>query len=391
MKTTDLQQITFFDTPERSHIDEIIKDYLLFQVNPLINQVLEGFPEFVVILNKHRQIVAFNKKAYAAFNVTEPEQILGKRIGEAINCIHSTLMPGGCGTSQFCKECGAGKAIKNTIEHNISIEDECKITSTINGKDISHEFLVYSQPITFKNKNYTLFAVKDISSHKRKEALERIFFHDILNTTGAINGIANLLNEAEDSKDRDELLDAIIISSQQLMNEIISQRDLRNAEDGNLQIHITDTGLIDILHTVHKLYEKSDQAKFKNFITETPNLDLIFQTDKTLLIRCIGNLIKNALEASLPSETVRLYSSVDDEFVYINVSNNQAIPENVRLQLFQRSFSTKQTKGRGLGLYSVKLIIEQYLKGKVSFVTNDLFGTVFTIQMPLNLPDKNII
>ncbi|MEW6195823.1 MAG: ATP-binding protein, partial [Bacteroidota bacterium] len=45
-------------------------------------------------------------------------------------------------------------------------------------------------------------------------------------------------------------------------------------------------------------------------------------------------------------------------------------------------FSTKQKKGRGIGLYSVKLIIEQNLKGKVSFVSNEQVGTIFTIEMP---------
>lgn len=375
--------ITFFDSPERSPLDDIIKDYLLFQVNPLINQILEGYPEFVVVLNKNRQIVAFNNKVYTAFNASSPEQILGKRVGEVMNCIHSHLMPGGCGTSQFCRECGAAKAIKFTNEKSLSAEEECKITSSVGSKEVSFEFNVYSQPIAFKGTNYTLFAVKDISGVKRKEALERIFFHDILNTTGAISGIANLLGDAENKEEREELLNAIMISSQQLMYEIVSQRDLRYAEDGNLQLNIREISLNEIIEIAFKLYERSDHAKYKVFTLQLPEDDIKVKSDKTLLIRCIGNLIKNALEASGPNEPVKVYSYYNDEFAYINIFNNQVIPENVRLQLFQRSFSTKQSKGRGLGLYSVKLIIEQYLMGKVSFVTNDVFGTVFTIQLPL--------
>lgn len=266
---TEPEIITFFDNPQRSPIDEIIKDYLLFQVNPLLNQILEGFPEFVLVLNKNRQIVSFNQKAYKTFNVTDPEQILGKRIGEVISCIHSSLMPGGCGTSQFCKECGAAKALKNTNEKLTPSEEECVITSSKNGKEVSYEFGVYSQPISFKNNNYVLFAVKDISGIKRKEALERIFFHDILNTTGAISGIANLLGDADNRDDREELLNAIMISSQQLMYEIVSQRDLRYAEDGNLQLNIREVSLNEAIETAYKLYEKSDHAKYKVFYSRT--------------------------------------------------------------------------------------------------------------------------
>lgn len=37
------------------------------------------------------------------------------------------------------------------------------------------------------------------------------------------------------------------------------------------------------------------------------------------------------------------------------------------LRIFQRSFSTKGAKGRGLGTYSMKLFGETYLGGQVSF------------------------
>jgi sensor histidine kinase regulating citrate/malate metabolism len=50
------------------------------------------------------------------------------------------------------------------------------------------------------------------------------------------------------------------------------------------------------------------------------------------------------------------------------------------MQLFQRSFSTKGN-GRGIGTYSIKLLTENYLKGKVSFFSNEEEGTVFSIEL----------
>lgn len=379
---------TYFDTPERSSADDIIKDYLIFHLNPLISQILEGFPELAVIINKNRQIVAFNKKAVETFKISDANKLLGMRIGEALNCIHSYAMPAGCGTSQFCRECGAAKAIKFTNENKIPSEEECKITAILNGKEFSYEFLVNTQPITFKDSEFTLFAVKDISSLKRKEALERIFFHDILNTASAIDGIIKLLTDEKDDEGKKELIKALNEAAQQLLNEIISQRDLRNAEDGKLGVDIKEISTIDFLKAVHEVYKNHELAINKNIVVEYPAECNVFESDRTLLLRSIGNLIKNALEASGEGDTVKIFSYCNHEFVYFNVHNNQVIPENVQLQLFQRSFSTKGAKGRGLGLYSVKLIIEQYLKGKVTFVSNDMLGTIFTIQLPIKFNSK---
>jgi sensor histidine kinase regulating citrate/malate metabolism len=50
------------------------------------------------------------------------------------------------------------------------------------------------------------------------------------------------------------------------------------------------------------------------------------------------------------------------------------------MQIFQRSFSTKD-RNRGIGTYSVKLVTENYLKGKVSFISNEAEGTIFKVEL----------
>ena len=55
--------------------------------------------------------------------------------------------------------------------------------------------------------------------------------------------------------------------------------------------------------------------------------------------------------------------------------------QEAQLQVFQRSFSTKG-RGRGLGTYSVKLLSERYLGGRVSFSSTPEAGTVFRLFLP---------
>jgi Histidine kinase-, DNA gyrase B-, and HSP90-like ATPase len=64
------------------------------------------------------------------------------------------------------------------------------------------------------------------------------------------------------------------------------------------------------------------------------------------------------------------------------------MPEAVQLQMFQRSFSTRKGRGRGIGSYSVKLLIEKYLHGKVWFVSREPEGTTFFVALSpcLRLP-----
>ena len=108
--------------------------------------------------------------------------------------------------------------------------------------------------------------------------------------------------------------------------------------------------------------------------------DAHIKTDKILLSRVIGNLLKNALEAESPGAKITLSCEKTADGAAFIVHNPACMPENSRLQVFQRSFSTKGA-GRGLGTYSIRLLTEKYLKGKVSFTTGPE-GTIFRVEYP---------
>ena len=95
-------------------------------------------------------------------------------------------------------------------------------------------------------------------------------------------------------------------------------------------------------------------------------------------------MLKNAIEASSEGQAVTLSCDSEDEVISVNVHNAAAIAHEAQLQIFNRSFSTKEGVGRGIGTYSMKLLGEEYLKGCVSFTSTADTGTTFTLTLPLD-------
>jgi sensor histidine kinase regulating citrate/malate metabolism len=93
-------------------------------------------------------------------------------------------------------------------------------------------------------------------------------------------------------------------------------------------------------------------------------------------------MAKNAAEATPENGSVKIGYMKKNEMALFSVNNPGNIPVDVRLQIFQRSYSTKG-RGRGLGTYSMKLFGETVLKGKVYFTSDEKSGTTFTIELPI--------
>jgi signal transduction histidine kinase len=97
-------------------------------------------------------------------------------------------------------------------------------------------------------------------------------------------------------------------------------------------------------------------------------------------------MLRNALEAAPADGAVSLGFSQDGSSCRFWVHNPGAMAKEVRPRVFRRYFSTKG-RDRGLGTYSMKLLTEEYLKGEVSFTSEEQAGTCFTVTLPLRLPE----
>jgi signal transduction histidine kinase len=369
-----------FLSPERSSPEAVSAQHARFAANPLLIQLLDAMPNGVVILNRDRQIVHFNQ-AFSA-TIGENTTALGVRPGEILNCEHAWENDAGCGTSANCATCGAARAIQSAQLGTMAMED-CRMNVGSGEATGALDLRIWATPLTMDAESFTIFAVNDISGEKRRKALERIFFHDIRNTAGAISGVAQLL-ELVDASDVDEVHgygELLALASDQLLDEIYSQRQLLAAESGELAVALDDIDSLSFLQDLALRYRSHDVAEGRHLLLAATCEQHRVATDPALLGRIIGNMVKNALEATPVDGSVTISCEESGSGVRFWVHNPGFIPRNVQLQLFQRSFSTKGDD-RGLGTFSMKLLAERYLGGHVDFISTRAGGTTFMCSLP---------
>ncbi|KHK03817.1 sensor histidine kinase [Desulfovibrio sp. TomC] len=371
---------TCFAPSERALSDEIDRQFLVLSTHA-IPVVLNAIPIIAMVLNRHRQVVHGNRKFIDVLGIGDIREALGKRPGEAFRCVHAAEHPGGCGTSEFCAHCGAVRSILLGLAGQDNVQ-ECAINRDTGSGIEALDLRVSSTLVHLNAEQYLIFSINDVSHENRRRTLERLFFHDMLNTVGGIQGLMEfMVEEAPQELQADARL--IYRAVSQLTDEISYQKQLLAAETNELETNITPLRSEDILDVVEATFQSGEQARDKRIERCDNCHDVIFYSDPVLLRRVVGNMVKNALEATTSGGAVRLGCSVDRDAVELWVQNDGVIPRSVQMRIFSRSFSTKGV-GRGLGTYSIKLLTERYLGGRASFTSDMEHGTVFRVRLPLD-------
>ncbi len=368
---------TEFAPAERAPAHEVWRQAQLFSDNLLLRSVLDAVPQIVLVVNEQRQMVFANQALYALSGLDPNNPPVGRRPGEILECAHADDRTGGCGTTEFCRTCGAVRVLLSALR-GIEMVDECRIIQ-VEGSAL--DLRVKSTPLEIDGQQFAVFAIEDISHEKRRRALERIFFHDILNTASVLKGFGDILADATPAE-IDLMKEHFVHYADRLVDEINAQRELAAAENDELVVRLEMVNAQALLHQLAEAYQHHPVAADRQIAIAPETQPITFMTDATLLGRVLGNMLKNALEACAPGETATLACVRGGNRVAFSVHNPAYMPREIQLQVFQRSFSTKG-EGRGLGTYSMKLLSEQYLGGRVMFASSPDDGTTFVATFPM--------
>ena len=360
---------------ELEHLAEKVKN------TPFVRKVLDCMPELVCVLTSSRQVVAANQAMLVFLGKQEGDLAPGARPGELMLCVHADETPSGCGTTTYCSQCGAFRTIMKSIGSNTRATGECRVTQDKSGKVEGLDLYLWCSPFEVEDHILYVLAILDISDQKRRQALERIFFHDLLNSFSALTSHVQLLQTAPVEQVH-VLTRRLTQATDSLVQEVLAQRDLMLAESDQLTVNPSLINPAQLLQRVADNFENHPllNDRLLQIAPQSQNVNLI--ADSVLLKRILVNMAKNALEASQPGEMVSMGWDLESEVVRFWVHNPQVIPQEHQLQVFNRSFSTKGP-GRGLGTYSMRLLSERYLEGEVGFNSKQDTGTRFWVSLPL--------
>ena len=362
-----------FDYTIRDSPEQVKQEYYELKRSPGLIELLEDIPGLILILNQKRQIVYMNRQFSRMVSDREINDSIGMRPGECLLCLHASKKIFGCGSTEFCRVCGLALAIDSTARGE-KASGECNI-SLQKGETLS--FRVHTRPFELKGNSYIFVHLQDISDIKTRQLLENIFLHDITNSVTSLNGLSELFDELPAEETKSIINDL----SLRLTDEIHSYKLIKEAEDHSLSVRVTKVDLDKLIENVVRSFTNIRYQGMRDI--DHKRSGLVIDTDETLLRRVLINTLKNALEASGIDDKIYISSEFDQTNRLFNVSvkSHPLISEDVQLKLFQRAYSTKG-QGRGWGTYSIRLLTERYLNGKVFFVSNEQQRTVFTIGIP---------
>lgn len=381
MDTVLPEGFTFFAPAGRSSARELEAEIQACVEGSLGAGLLETLDAQVLVLNDHRQVLAVSPGLLEALDlegVWNPHR--GTRPGELLGCVHAQEGPEGCGTSEQCRQCGAVLAILAAQEKGQPSEDECLLSMRRKGQWSCGEFKVRCTPMTIGGHALIVLSLRDISAQKRREVLEHCFLHDLANSLQGLQGWAELLEYR--LKDPQEVAQGILRLSQHLTAEVQGQRLLLQAEEGKLVLQPTTFALQDLFVELQAALTRHRVSQGRKLQLPSVVEDLALRSDRALVLRVIQNMAVNALEATEAGGTVSFAFETDLAGPSFSCHNPAFIPPEIAGRIFQRAFSTKASSGRGLGTYGMKLLGENFLKGRVGFSSHPEQGTTFSFHLP---------
>lgn len=348
---------------------------------------LDMVSTMVLILNRQRQIVFANKELVRQLGFGSFREVLGLRPGEIIHCQHAFETPLGCGTAEACRHCTALHTVMRAMETGQEVREVANLVVQQGKRHMAMDMEINVAVYQVHDQDYYVVTMNDRGDQLRKTEMERIFFHDVLNTVGALRGYLRLVTEDIPEGFNQDM--AFIHSALADLIEIVKvQKTLSELNTGEPLLHIEAGESLRLLQEVKGLMGALDEKTGSRIMIDEKSRSLRFHSDLVILKRILINMVKNALEATGAGDQITLGAGLlSDGSLELWVHNPGFIASENRSRIFSKAFSTKE-RGRGWGTYSMKLLGEGLLEGHVDFETDLERGTRFYLVLPPSIREE---
>ncbi len=214
--------------------------------------------------------------------------------------------------------------------------------------------------------------------------------HDLQTPLTAIFGYADLLlNGIADGskKQQQDFLETIRAQANRLSRLVTDFLDLDQIEQGTLNIVPMECLLTDLITEVAGVVAVEAQQRDISLELDLPDEPLLLWADPDKLQQVLYNLTGNALKYTMSGGSIRIAAHQNQDTITFSITDSGLGMSEAQLaNLFTLYYRTEEAterriKGKGLGLYIVKSLVEAH-NGRVHVTSEPNKGTTFTVVLP---------
>jgi PAS domain-containing protein len=131
----------------------------LFEDDIFLRNAFNAIPFPLMVVDDDVHILFWNS---AALRLLGNEELLQRRGGEVLHCIHTKDVEQGCGHGPHCKTCVVRNSVNEANNGNKIYRKKTIMERTIGGKVIETPLLVTTSPFVYQNRSLTLLILEDI-------------------------------------------------------------------------------------------------------------------------------------------------------------------------------------------------------------------------------------
>lgn len=393
-----------------------------------LQSVFDTVHAILIVLDERKRIRRINRSGLKALGRREKD-IMGKKVGDALDCPNRFLTKRGCGFGNHARKCQINESITRCLKVGETVLDvEEEMTREDKG-GLPFTFRVNVVPLETIGKRWCVVSLEDITDRRKAEnealqlhnsitranlelkrtlddlaksqsqllesqKLEQIgllasgLAHNLKTPLSGIKGYAQLLK-----MDHETLYELdMIVNEVDVMESIINNLMLKSRkghESKEKILNLNDLLRIELEFLSANMFYKHRVKSIVEYDDDLPLIRGVYAH----FSQTIMNVIQNALDAMHESSNKQLTVRTrhDDRYIFIEVVDTGCgIPEDVQDKVFDVFFTTKPTStekrgnepyGTGLGLSTANYFMHQY-GGTIEIASKMGEGTAVTIQVP---------
>lgn len=228
-----------------------------------------------------------------------------------------------------------------------------------------------------------------------REKLMLTITHDIKAPVGTIMGYSELFSKTNLTSEQKEYISSIDIATEHVYKLVYDLLDYHLLDLNKADIKPSIFNLYDFINEIYLSFLPQFEKKKLKLInhSQRENIDKHIESDPVRMKQILNNLISNAFKFT-DQGSVELFVSLSSTEVVFKVKDTgRGMTEEEKNKIFKeftRLASAQGKEGFGLGLSIVSKIISR-MKGQIWVDSSIDEGTLFTVQLPISLKNKEEI